>query len=423
MRITLHKLICFYICFFILSLASGQEKVMNDFQNASNSFLTLNYDKALAIYESLFNNYPEDIEINLAAKYHYAEIFELTNRVNYEKIKRYFEDVYETCVVVETILDKKRLSKFTKVPVEQIIHNTCSYLMDINLALFNYREAMMYLILIKIKYPNQSPMMLDEYFDAYYLDEYLSKCYIGLEKPDSAVFVLLPYITKGSITASEAQVRLSELTKKNQISKKELTKCLNSIEATVDTSKPNYLRFLTTYENLTIKIDSILLNQDKMRNIDSIKAAYSDKIKASLLYESLSQKLEIPDSVYVRTANQLPFQAKYTLLDFWASWCAPCREENPTLIQAYQQFKDKGFEILSISIDTNEGKWQKAIKENKIGEWKHLIDTTGWKSEILEEYSIQSIPANFLISPEGKIIAINLRGEALLKKLEELLGE
>ncbi|NJL15260.1 MAG: hypothetical protein HC913_21135 [Microscillaceae bacterium] len=74
-------------------------------------------------------------------------------------------------------------------------------------------------------------------------------------------------------------------------------------------------------------------------------------------------------------------------------------------------------------LDTDEEKWQKAIQEDKIGEWKHCIDITGWQSEILEEYSLQSIPSNFLISPEGKIIAINLRGEALLKKLEELLGE
>lgn len=110
------------------------------------------------------------------------------------------------------------------------------------------------------------------------------------------------------------------------------------------------------------------------------------------------------------------FSGKYLLLDFWASWCIPCREEHPNLIQAYQKFKDKGFTILSVSIDTDKASWINAISKDKLL-WTQVSDLMGDKSDVYLGYGITSIPANFLIDPKGQVIAKDLKGEALTAEL------
>lgn len=115
-------------------------------------------------------------------------------------------------------------------------------------------------------------------------------------------------------------------------------------------------------------------------------------------------------------------RGKYVLLDFWASWCVPCREENPNVVKAYEQFKDKNFTVLGVSLDqpNKRDAWIKAIKDDGLV-WQQVSDLKYWKNEVAQQYSIRSIPQNFLIDPEGKIIAANLRGEDLLQKLQALL--
>jgi peroxiredoxin len=115
------------------------------------------------------------------------------------------------------------------------------------------------------------------------------------------------------------------------------------------------------------------------------------------------------------------FKGKYVLLDFWASWCGPCRAENPNVVAAYNKYKDKGFSILSVSLDQPgaKEKWMKAIHDDNLT-WTHVSDLKFWDNAVAKEYGIQAIPQNFLIDPNGVIVGKDLRGEALEQKLEAL---
>ena len=116
------------------------------------------------------------------------------------------------------------------------------------------------------------------------------------------------------------------------------------------------------------------------------------------------------------------FRGQYLLIDFWASWCQPCRAENPNLVEAYNKYKDQGFEILGVSLDRKKDSWLKAIENDNLT-WPQVSDLQYWNNEASDLYGVSSIPANFLLDPEGVIIAKNLRGEKLDEKLEEILGK
>jgi len=114
------------------------------------------------------------------------------------------------------------------------------------------------------------------------------------------------------------------------------------------------------------------------------------------------------------------FQGSYLLVDFWASWCGPCRQENPNVVKAYRQYHSKGFSIIGISLDDQKDKWLAAVKKDGL-EWTQVSDLKGWENKVAVLYGIKGIPMNFLLDKEGKIVAKGLSGEDLEKKLAELM--
>jgi peroxiredoxin len=143
-------------------------------------------------------------------------------------------------------------------------------------------------------------------------------------------------------------------------------------------------------------------------------------------YQLIAAKTAIgsyPDFSIADTAGKIlklsDLRGKYVLVDFWASWCAPCRKENPNVVTAYQKYHDKGFEIVGVSLDTKKDAWLKAINKDGLT-WYHVSDLDGWESAIVKEFGITVVPTNFLLDKNGKVVAKNLREDALHEKLEEI---
>jgi peroxiredoxin len=130
-------------------------------------------------------------------------------------------------------------------------------------------------------------------------------------------------------------------------------------------------------------------------------------------------EIALPDTEG-NTIKLSSYRGKYVLVDFWASWCKPCRMENPNVVEAYNQFKGKNFTVLGVSLDMAKEPWKKAIVDDNLN-WAHISDLKQWNSVVVPMYGIQGIPFNVLVDPEGKIVAENLRGNDLQQKLSEVI--
>ncbi|MEQ8240939.1 MAG: TlpA disulfide reductase family protein, partial [Cyclobacteriaceae bacterium] len=140
--------------------------------------------------------------------------------------------------------------------------------------------------------------------------------------------------------------------------------------------------------------------------------------KLAIGQEAPEIALPSPDGDLLKLSS---LKGNYVLVDFWAAWCRPCRAENPNVVRMYNEYSDKNFEILGVSLDRNREAWLKAIDDDGL-KWKHVSDLKYFNSEAAADYKINAIPATYLIGPDGKIIAKNLRGPSLEAKLKEIFG-
>jgi len=175
--------------------------------------------------------------------------------------------------------------------------------------------------------------------------------------------------------------------------------------------------------------------QFELPDLEDVVSVIDTGINASIYMQVLNKRIDILKSVAVgqtapdfemsdTTGNPVKLSSlkgKYLLVDFWASWCSPCRAENPNVVKAFLDYRNKGFDVLGCSFDQNRDKWIKAIKDDKLT-WTHVSDLKGWGNAAGKLYGINSIPASVLLDKDQVIIARNLRGEDLMKKLEEVLG-
>jgi peroxiredoxin len=202
-------------------------------------------------------------------------------------------------------------------------------------------------------------------------------------------------------------------------------------------SKIEYLRKFVTKNNKSLACVFFYDMLDMEDDIDVLMASdsvlfktYPNNIYVKTFHEKLikSQKIKVglpapeielpdPDGKNIKLSS---LKGKYVLIDFWASWCSPCRKESPNMVKLYNKFKDKGFEIYSVSLDKSKESWVTAIKADNLG-WTHVSDLKYWSSEAAREYNVNSVPFTILIDKEGIIIAKGLRGEALEKKVSEYL--
>ncbi len=186
--------------------------------------------------------------------------------------------------------------------------------------------------------------------------------------------------------------------------------------------------------NLSLKMFLQQISENDPEKNEEIYAALSEDLKNS--EEGKKAKTQLDRMAVLKIGAVAPnfslpdpkgnlidmhsIKGKVKLLDFWASWCGPCRNENPNVVNLYNKFHHKGFEILGISLDTKKENWEKAIKDDKLT-WHHVSDLKGWENEAAQLYMVQGIPATFLLDADNKIVAVNLRGEELQKKVAELL--
>jgi peroxiredoxin len=172
-------------------------------------------------------------------------------------------------------------------------------------------------------------------------------------------------------------------------------------------------------ENLDMQLSKFDSIMSKTPYVEALKNKAEIMRKCAVGQKYIDIRMQNPEGKEIALSDYVG-KGKYVLIDFWASWCGPCRQENPNVVKLYNDYKDKGFEIVGISLDADKNSWVKAIADDKIT-WPQMSDLKHWENEGAKLYNVRSIPATVLIDKDGIIIADKLRGEQLRNKIAELL--
>ncbi|RKR80430.1 thiol-disulfide isomerase/thioredoxin [Mucilaginibacter gracilis] len=242
---------------------------------------------------------------------------------------------------------------------------------------------------------------------------------------------LLPYTNQ--LRAATLTYRSLPKEQQNEQAEKEYDKKTDAIE---QNQKIVLASFIKTHSNTIISLDALKTFGGYFPEASEVEPLYNKltadvkSSKSGVEYGKLLQSWKLTAlgakaPVFAQNdkdGNAITldsFKGKYVLIDFWASWCGPCRRENPHVVKAFEQYKDKNFTILGVSLDSKRDAWIKAVEDDKLN-WAQVSDLKYWKNDVAVLYGVRAIPQNFLLDPNGKIIAKNLTGDKLTEKLQQI---